>query len=275
MRKLLIAFDGSHFSEGAIEFARQLNRREPVLLTGAFLPLTDVSHLWSYAGGSHTGDDFIPLIEDEEAEAVKANITRFESYCRSVGIEYRVHKDYFDFALPELKKESRFADLLIISSQTFYEQAGKGEPNDYLKQALHSVECPVVVVSEKFDFPLKNILTYDGTESSVFAIKQFAYTLPELAGNDTVLVHLKDSGEEQLPEETNISELVARHFNHPELFSYEADPKKHFVSWLKGKKDAIVVSGSFGRSGMARLFHKSFIAEVLAEHRLPVFIAHR
>lgn len=51
MRKILLAFDGSHFSEGAIEFANQLNKRNPVLLVGIFLPLIDYSALWSYSGG--------------------------------------------------------------------------------------------------------------------------------------------------------------------------------------------------------------------------------
>jgi hypothetical protein len=37
MKKILLAFDGEHFSEGAFEFASSLNRKERILLTGVFL----------------------------------------------------------------------------------------------------------------------------------------------------------------------------------------------------------------------------------------------
>jgi hypothetical protein len=36
MKKVILACDGSHFSEGAFEFARRLNELRPILLTGVF-----------------------------------------------------------------------------------------------------------------------------------------------------------------------------------------------------------------------------------------------
>ncbi|MES1223638.1 MAG: hypothetical protein ABUT20_49540 [Bacteroidota bacterium] len=100
MKKILLAFDGSHFSEGAFEFARVLNERKRILLTGVFLPQVDYANLWSYSGGGMSGNTFIPLLEDEDARAVEKNIKRFESLCKSNGIEYRVHNDFSEFALP-------------------------------------------------------------------------------------------------------------------------------------------------------------------------------
>jgi len=275
MRKILLAFDGSHYSKGAIEFAGRLNKKNPILLTGAFLPQVDYANLWSYSGGGTADKLFIPLVEDEDAESVQQNIKRFENYCIDNGIEYRVHKGFLDFALPELKKESRFADLLIISSGTFYEQAGVETPNEYLKEALHKVECPVLVVPENPVFPESNILSYDGSESSAYAIKQFAYLFPEFTENETVLVYAREKGDEELPDELNIQELVARHFPNLALFKLEANPKRYFSSWLLEKKGAILVSGAFGRSDLSRLFRKSFITDVIRDHRLPVFIAHK
>ena len=149
MKKILLAFDGSHFSEGALEFARQLHYINPVYLAGIFLPQINYSALWSYSGGGKAEDIFVPLVEDENATGMKENIWRFEEYCNKHDIEFSVHKDFMDMALPQLKEESRFADLLIISSERFYEQAGKDGPNAYLKDVLHDVECPIIVVPEK------------------------------------------------------------------------------------------------------------------------------
>ncbi len=81
MRKILLAFDGTHFSNAALEFASNLNKRNLILLTGAFLPQTDIANLWSYSGGGTAGLEFIPLVEDAGAETIQQNIRRFESCC--------------------------------------------------------------------------------------------------------------------------------------------------------------------------------------------------
>jgi nucleotide-binding universal stress UspA family protein len=274
MRKILIAFDGFHFSEGAFEFARSLNDKDPILLTGVFLPQASYANLWAYADGSGA-PMFVPVLEDDETAKVEANIEKFESLCVRHHIEFRTHKDYFDLALPELKKESRFADLMIIGGEKFYENQGAGEPNTYLKEALHEMECPVLIVPEKFDFPSVNIIAYDGTEASVFAIKQFVYLLPELTQNPTLLTFAHQEQGKAIPFEAHIEELAARHFSDLTVSKIDLDARKHFATWLSEKKSSIVVAGSFGRSSFSRLFSRSFLTEVIRQHLIPVFIAHR
>ncbi|QEC65794.1 universal stress protein [Panacibacter ginsenosidivorans] len=273
MKKILLAFDGSNASEGAFEFARRLNELSPILLTGVFLPQAELANLWSYADG--VGSPLmIPLVEPGESELIKENIEHFEERCKHSGIEYRVHKDFFDLALPELKKESRYADLLILGSEIFYENIHAGSPNDYLEDALEDVKCPVILVPEKFDFPENIILAYDGSEESVFAIKQFAYLFPELTKKETLLVYISNEAEEDFPDKIQIEELAARHFNNLTMSKLDI-PKKHFSTWASEKRSAIVVSGSYGRHGLSQLFKKSFVNDLIAEHWLPVFIAHK
>jgi nucleotide-binding universal stress UspA family protein len=273
MRKILLAYDGKHFSKGAFEFARKLNEQDPVMIAGVFLPKVEYPDLWGYAGGM-ANPLLVPVVEDYDAEEVEKNISRFEEMCRKNGMEYRVHRDYSDFALPELKKETRFADLAIIGSESFYENLGTAEPNEYLKDALHAAECPVVVVPENFEFPESNILAYDGSESSVFAIKQFACLFPGLSLNKTLLVYAKEEGENEIPDESYIEELAARRFPDLTIMQLDIKPRKYFATWLSEKKNAILVSGSFGRSSISRIFRKSFIADVIKDHKLPVFITH-
>lgn len=273
MKKILLAFDGSHFSEGAFEFARTMNEMEPILLLGVFLPQANYANLWSYAGAAE-GSVYIPLLESDEAEEVQQNIEKFKRMCAKNDIDYRVHKELLDFALPELKKETRFADLVILGSESFYANISSGAPNDYLKEAIHAAECPVLIVPEKFDFPESTILAYDGSESSVFAIKQFAYLFPQLCNNKTLLVYA-NGGNENFPNETYIEELAARHFKNMTLYKLEIDPKKYFATWINEKKSSMLVSGAYGRSSISQLFKKSFVTDVIGEHQLPVFIAHR
>lgn len=273
MKKILLASDGIHFSEGAFEFARRLNEMEPVLLTGVFLPQAQLANLWSYADGMN-GPLFVPLVESGEESIKQENIDRFEQLCVHNNIDYRIHKDYYDFALPELKKETRFADLLILGSEKFYENMGTDKPNEYLRDVLHGVECPVLLVPETFSFPESIILAYDGSDSSVYAIKQFAYLFPEFCNRETLLVYTDEKEKKDFPDRILMEELTARHFPNLTFFKLTLDPKKYFATWIMEKKGALLVSGSYGRSGLSELFRKSFVNEVISDHQLPVFITH-
>lgn len=274
MKKILIPFDGIHFSESAFDFAKNLHEKNPILLTGVFLPQISYANVWSYADGMG-GPLFVPALEDTDKELIEKNITKFEELCKRNQIEYSVRKDFDDLALPELKKESRFADLLIISGQSFYENMGSGDPNIYLRDALHDIECPAIVVPDKYIFPLNNILSYDGSESSVFAIKQFVYLLPELTDNNSMLVYISSEGEKVIPNEPYIEEFASRHFKDLTITKLDIDPKKYFATWIADKKSSILISGSFSRSAVSTLFKKSFVLDIIKEHQLPLFIAHK
>lgn len=272
MKKVLISFDGNHYSTGAFEFARQLNEQEPILLTGVFLAPVDYNVAWSYA---YTGTSvYMPLVENRNPEELKDTINKFETQCLDNGIEYRIHQDLSTYALQTLKKESRFADLMIIGGQQFYENLGQGKPNEYLQSALHHTECPVIVVPEEGSFPESIVLTYDGSRSSVFAIKSFTNLFPHLCNRKTIVLYAAPNAGEGMPEEKLIRELTANHFNNISFHELDADPKKFLVTWLNDVDKPIVVSGSYGRSGFSQVFRQSFVADVIADHRVPVFIAH-
>ena len=274
MRNITIAFDGSQYSEGAMAFARQMNYTEKISVTGLFLPQTILANLWSYAdSGSGTG--FIPLIEADDAEQINKNVTRFVEECRKYNIKSIVKKDFFDFAIPELKKETRFSDILIIGSESFYKKSGSEDSNEYLKEVLHSSECPVVVVPESYKYPESNILAYDGSESSVFAIKQFIYLFPEFSELPTILVSLRVPESDYVKNTDNIHALVSDHFLNLSFMNLELDAKKYFSTWVSERKGSILVGGAYSRSLLSQQFRPSFVEDVISEHKIPVFISHK
>ncbi len=279
MKKILLVFDGTNFSHGCFEFVKRLNELAPVLVTGVFTPQVDYANLWSYASAAApaygAGASFIPLVEDEESEVVSENIRLFESLCQRNGIRYRVHTDFTDFVLPEIKKESRFADVVLIGGELFYKGIASANQFEYLKDALHVTESPVLIIPEHYDFPDTNILAYDGTDDSVYAIKQFAYIFPELTANNTLLVFAEDEAAKDFPSKDQVVELVTQHYPNLELYKLEVDPKKYFSTWINERKGAMLVSGSFNRSALSQVFKKSFVADVIIDHKLPVFIAHK
>ncbi|HEY8918163.1 MAG TPA: hypothetical protein VIM87_17085 [Chitinophaga sp.] len=273
MKKILLAFDDGHYSKGAFEFARRLNEIEPILLTGVFLPQVDFTGALNYANGG--AGTFLPIIEEYYPDIIARQVKMFSEACVRHQIEFRVHKDRFDFAMPELRKETRFADLLILGSEKFYSNIGAEIPNEYLRMALHEAECPVILAPEDFNFPASNVLAYDGSADAVYAIKSFSSLFPNLSRNSTTLVYSSNKPDPEMPDLAYIQELAARHFSDLTLELLNADPGKYFETWLSAIKDPILVCGSFGRSGISRTFKHSFVTQVTSSHRLPVFITHR
>lgn len=270
MKKILLAFDGAHFSQGAFEFASSLNRKERILLTGVFLSQVEARNLWAYSVGVPPA--VVPILE-EDAGIEEQNMDFFKDLCEWNNIEYSVHKDYNGFVISEITRETRFADLLLIGSETFYHNLGAGL-NEYMMNTLHKAECPVLLVPESFVFPQSNILAYDGSDSSIYAIKQFAYLFPELCDNPTLLVFCEDNGE-AIPAEEYIRELAETHFSNLKILKLDADPKKGFKRWIAEKENSILISGAFGRSTFSQTLRKSFVADIVKEHQLPVFVAHK
>jgi hypothetical protein len=273
MKKIIIPFDGGHFSKGAFEFANGLQTIKPVLLSGIFLPRIDYARFFFFPT-AFSSSAYISVLEDFNGEDIEGNAKQFAQLCKKNFIEYRVHKDLFESPIAQLTKETRFADLMIIGGETFYKSAIEYGTHDYLKDALHSTECPVIIVPEEFIFPSHLVLAYDGSASSVFAIKQFACLFPELCYLKTILVYAGDE-KQKLPDQVLIEELAARHFKDLSITNLTIDHKHDINSWLGRYKNSLVVSGSFGRSRLSELFSRSFIMDAIKDHKIPVFIAHQ
>lgn len=273
MKKMLIVFDGEHFSRGAFDFAARLNEKEPILLTGLFLPSVDYLDVMIYYLGGMSGPAYLPSL-DTDPMAMEKNIALFKELCLKNNIEHRVHSDWPGTPLEVIKKESRYADALILSSELFYSNLGKDSHEEYLKDAMHNAECPVIIVPEEYNFPESIIMAYDGTESSVFAIKQFSYVLPSLSQLSTLVVYASDQAG-AIPDHAYIEELAARHFKNLTFTKLDVDASKYFATWLMERGNALLVTGSFGRTPVSEFFKKNFVSEIIKDHKLPLFIAHK
>lgn len=273
MKKVLIASDGSSFSKGAFEFARRLNELQPVLLTGIFLPQTDIENFWSISTGLEI-PTYVPIMTAENKIRTQELVEQFKKDCIKHGMEFRVHETEGRFVASDIEKESRYADLLIIGSECFYDSPVLMAGNEYLERAARAAECPVVVVPEHFTFPEGLIIGYDGSSSSVYAMKQFAYLFPELTSLPTMVVYSSNSNND-IPNLSYIEELASRHFPNLNFFKLEVDARIYFSTWMADKQNTILITGAFGRSALSEAIRKSFVSEIISEGRLPLFIAHR
>jgi len=271
MKKILIAFDGNHFSEAAFNFVRHLNEKEDVLVIGVFLPVVDYAELL-YSLGGLSGPMYLENVAYEDTDIIQKNIDRFKLLCADNQIEYRVHPDIEKHVISEIKIESRYADLLVIDSELFYNNLNKEIQADYIENTLHKSECPVFLVPGHYQLPQNIILAYDGSEHSVYAIKQFAYLFPEWTNLNTLLVH---AGTKDISDSGLLEELAAHHYNNLHTYHLNMEPHKYFNAWLEEQGNSILVTGAYERSALSEMLKKSFISETIQDYRIPIFIGHR
>jgi hypothetical protein len=274
MKKILIAFDNAHFSEGAFAAARYLNQTEPILLVGLFLPSVHYANVPVGAEGI-AQPFFAPMIEDDNGDEIEKSVVTFEENCRKNNMKYIVHNNLVDSALPSVEVETRFADLMIIGSEFFYKNLGADQPNPYMRFTIHEAECPILVVPEKFNIPTSNILAYNGDESSVYAIKQFKYLFPQWGKNKTLLLYASQKRDAEIPDLSFMEEYATTSFPHFELCKVDFDTHKYLGTWISEKEGSVLITGSFGRSEFSEIFKHSFVTDVIGEHYVPVFIAHK
>jgi hypothetical protein len=271
MIKVIVAFDGQHFSSGAMKMAQWLNKQMPLLVSGIFISPVDYRELLGYSGMGVGAPVFtVPFNNDDKL--VEETMQKFVRYCEDNQLEYVTHKDTDLFALSELIQETRFADVLIISSEMFYENIDKDQPNDYLRKVLHESQCPVLLVPEVFADPTSILLSYDGKASSLYAIKQFAYLFPTCCNIGTMLFHTSGS---EIPYASRLLELVERHYDPIDIEQLNDEDAAALHDWMLDNRHAILVSGAFGRGELSSLFRKSYVTDVIKAHKIPVFIAHK
>ncbi len=272
MKKIILSFEGSNFAEETLEFARQLNALSPVFLAAAFLPEVDYARFSSLSGGIVAPG--IALAANNEDDTIQKNSARIREFCITHNIKFAIHTDRFDFALSAIRKETRFSDLLVLSGRHFFENIDADQPNAYMKEILHTTECPILMVPEKPVLPDHLILAYDGTQSSIHAIRQFTYLFPEFSDTPATLVYINDKNDEPLPDESFIEELVSHHFKDLRLLKLKMGPKDFAHTWVADKINPWLITGAYGRSDLSLLFSKSFITTLIKENKIPVFVAH-
>jgi hypothetical protein len=272
MKQILIVGAGHHFPKGPFAFLQTLTENERVHARGLFFRPVDYTAL-AAAGASNNIVPFLEL-EDNEKEAIAYHKAQFGRQCEQYHIPYSLHENDGEWNKNLLIKESRFADLILISGEYFYAEIDNTQPNQYLREALHHAECPVLVIPENFTTIQHLFMAYDGSRESIYAIKQFCYLFPDLIDLPTQIVYVHEDADHAIPELESLRQYTRLKFDCISLSKLDFNASEYFSTWIGGKKNVLLVSGSFGRSRLSYIGKRSFVQETIHNHQLPVFIAH-
>jgi hypothetical protein len=273
MKKIVLPIESANYPADCLDMAAQLNNVSKLLLTTAIVPDSDYASRWAAPHGFAPASYLAEVSSREIGEMTKTT-AHIEEFCADRHIRFIVRQDQFNFALQEIRKESRFADLLLLSGRHFFENISADQPNAYMKELLQHAESPVLLVPEKPTLPEQLVLAYDGSPSSVFAMRQFVYVFPELCDRAVSVVHLNDKKDEPLPDAEFLLEWLESHVGKVELLKLPIGKSEFLNTWMQGRKAPWLIAGSFGRSGWSEAFSKSFITESIRKPAYPLFLAH-
>lgn len=221
----------------------------------------------------HPGN--IDHLSEEDSQKTEV-IATFEKGIKNAKIRYQIYND-FRITAHELIKQTTYADLLILSYEIFFNHVTRKKDTSLLYEVLKGSRCPVLIVPENIN-PVKNIiLTYDGKESSVFAIRAFS-NLFDFAVKDkiTTVLTVSPTADEEIKNEKLLMELVKEHFRNVGLQLLTGfSTSKEILNFADSVEDPLVVMGAYGRSTISNLIIPSVARRIIENRRIPLLIAHR
>ncbi len=264
MEKILLAIDALNPDKNSLDFACFLARLTKSKMTGIFLDDTVMEEM-------AITDNSRP---SSKSGLIEKNIRWFNEKC--VGEETK-HDLHTDSGIPvnELILESRYADLVIVDSETSFNKPYEGSPTRFVKDFLNHAECPVVIAPESFEGIDEIVVAYNGSPSSVFAIKQFSHLFPQFNNKRVSIVQVSENGKWNMKEKDKLSEWLKAHYYHFDFISLKGEADIALFDYLWKRRNVFLVMGAFGRGSISQFFRKSRAELIIKTITQPIFIAHQ
>jgi hypothetical protein len=278
MEKILLAIDAINLDTNSLEFACYVAKLSKSKITGVFLEnlMSEERPVLKQVHGMAYMDWVVDEKSDEhkaKLELIEKNISLFKEACINREVNYSLHRDRGVPAL-ELIEESRFADMVVVDAQTSFNKRYEGSPTEFVKDILKNAECPVVIAPYNFETIDEIIFTYNGSSSSVFAIKQFTYLFPQLHNKKISILQVNAEGEWKDPDKYKFKEWLKDHYTDLHFEALKGDTDAKLVDCLLNRKNAFLVMGAYGRNALSHFFKRSHADLLIKTVTQPIFIAH-
>jgi len=277
MKKIIAAFDGLKYAESTEAYAVQIAREEKMHLFGIFLddPTYTSYKIYDLITKEGVNNTKLKKLEAKDKATRIAAADIFEGACRKSGLTCTLHHDRHT-PIQELKHESIYADLLVISAKETLTHYPEKVPTRFIRDLLTDTQCPVLLVQDNYQPINKIILLFDGEPTSVHAIKMFSYLLPHLKELETEVISVKPSDTSlHVPDNKLMKEFMKRHYPNVNYTIVKGWPEDEIVKRLKKQAaGALVVLGAYKRSSLSRWLRESMADTLMKEIKLPLFIAH-
>ncbi len=270
MKRILIILNESRIPQHLIKSAVGIAKQTNSLLEAVFM--NDSSSLngdYPFPNDLHfTGTEASLESRNEEAmNAIENDVKLFKDACEEYKVDYKVDIET-SASIKHLIELSLFADLIIADARS--------ASDDYdIKDLLTDAHCPLLLVSRLAEEVKTLFLAYDGSNSSMYAIKMFSYIFPEYKDLPTHFFHVAgDVGE--IPQLDEIKTWAATHFTNIDFKLLSGNTRKELIDYIRhGSENSVIVMGAYSGSSISRLFLKSMAQPVITETNASLFITHK
>jgi hypothetical protein len=275
MEKILLVINAKKPDLVSIDFACRIANMARTKLTGLFIENLYFEYI--PAGGIDNPSYFATVKHSSNAGVVSdtdQSVRLFKEECQRKGISPEVYIDQGE-PMQEVIYESRFADLLIVQPEISFYDRNDPLPSHFVKEILSKAECPVLLAPEKIEDIEEVVFCYDGSASSVFAIKQLTYLLPEFCDKKAMLLEVNRSGNEEFNDNhRRMMDWLKTHYKSVYYHVLKGHAKDELFNYFFMKEKKLIIMGAYGRSLLSNFFRKSNADTLIRIVDLPIFIAH-
>jgi nucleotide-binding universal stress UspA family protein len=279
MEKILLVINAHKPDVQAIRFACGIAKDARSKLTGVFVENVYVEYVPSSIKPVYEINSPInsvkSLAEREVITDTSLSMRIFREQCEKNKVSNEIYQDKGE-PIQEIIFESRFSDLLIIDPAISFQDRDESLPSHFTKEILLHSECPVLLTPDLFDEVNEVVFCYDGTASSVYAIKQFIYLFPFYNNRKITILEVDHNDVEEFNEShKKLTQLLHCHFSSVHTKDLKGNPEEELFKYFFVQTGKIVVMGAYGRGTLSNLFKKSTAEILIRIVDLPLFITHK
>jgi hypothetical protein len=274
MEKILLVLNAGQPDIPSIEFACRIANLADTKLTGLFIENPYLELIPADTDSLSYFETVDKITNIAVTTDTNQSVRLFKEECLQRGINPEIYIDQGE-PIQEVIFESRFADLLIIDPNISFYNSEEPLPSHFAKEILTKAECPVLLAPEQLNEFDEIVFCYDGSASSVFAIKQFTYLLPEFGNKKAMLLEVNDTSEDNFNEShRRMMSWLRAHYHSVYYHGLKGDVKNALFSYFFKREKKWIVLGAYGRSLLSNFFRRSDAEILIRMVDLPIFITH-
>ena len=163
----------------------------------------------------------------------------------------------------KIMDQCRFADMFISSKGAFENEFKmlfeKGTNDD------ENLCCPKLLLPNNYEGISNVALIYDGTTTSLYAVKQFCRILPEVCRNHDVVLLIFSIDDYSSDKEQNDKMFVnylQQHCSHLAVHYYSGEDSEHLKKMLDINSNTLLITGDVENSKMEKIFTRDDTIEI-------------
>ncbi|OMP76178.1 hypothetical protein [[Flexibacter] sp. ATCC 35208] len=217
--------------------------------------------------------DVLYKSEKEKQQLIQDNTTKLKKTCEEKNIPCTI-KNIMGIAADSVILESRFADLLIIGRELSFPVIYDGNPTVFVKNILTQAQCPIIVLPDIPPSVIGVACCYNGTYSSMYAIRAFAAIFPHLIEKNCEIVYEYEHNNQKIPYESQLQEYLKSYKAHSRQIILSGAVGHTLQSYLHSRPELISTFGAYGRNGISRFFNHSSAENIIRKLNGAIFITH-